>query len=69
MSPAAEEERDDTQKPMNRFRKKICKEEKTMSEMFVKIHVSRGNAKLKKTEKLNNATVIGFDLPAGRTCP
>lgn len=40
-----------------------------MSEMFVKIHVSRGNAKLKKTEKLNNATVIGFDLPAGRTCP
>lgn len=40
-----------------------------MSEMFVKIHVSRGNAKLKKTEKLNNATVIGFDLPAGLTCP
>ena len=40
-----------------------------MSEMFVRIHVSRGNAKLKKTEKLNNATVIGFDLPAGLTCP
>ena len=40
-----------------------------MSAMFVRIHVSRGNAKLKKTEKLNGATVIGFDLPAGHTCP
>ena len=40
-----------------------------MPKMFVKLHFSRANKKLQKTEKLHGAEIIGFDLPAGTTCP
>ena len=40
-----------------------------MPAMFVKLHFSRANQKLQKTEKLHGATIIGWDLPAGMTCP
>ena len=40
-----------------------------MPKMFVKVHFSRANKKLQKTEKLHDAEIIGFDLPAGITCP
>ena len=40
-----------------------------MPKMFVKLHFSRANKKLQKTEKLHDAEIVGFDLPAGITCP
>lgn len=33
------------------------------------IHMSEGNAKLKKTEEIHGCKIVGFDLPAGDTCP
>lgn len=37
--------------------------------MFVKLHFSRANKKLQKTEKFHGVEIAGFDLPAGDTCP